>query len=122
MAPFARMRTVALDCPDPRALAVFYRGLVGGEITDEDDDWVDLRDGEQVVLSFQRVDDHVAPDWPDGPQKQQLHLDFTVDDIEDASRRVLSLGATRTSVQPGAEENWWVFLDPVGHPFCLCWD
>lgn len=33
-------------------------------------------------------------------------------------------GARRTTRQPGIEEssNWRVYLDPVGHPFCLCWD
>ena len=31
MPAIARMRAVVLDCPDPRALAGFYRALVGGE-------------------------------------------------------------------------------------------
>src|SRR4051794_11542022 len=33
--PPARLRTVVLDCPEPRALAEFYRGLLGGDITDD---------------------------------------------------------------------------------------
>ena len=42
MAPPARLRTVVLDCPDPLALAEFYRSLIGGDIRyDEDEpDWV----------------------------------------------------------------------------------
>ena len=32
MAPPARLRTVVLDCPDPLALAEFYRSLIGGEV------------------------------------------------------------------------------------------
>jgi catechol-2,3-dioxygenase len=52
MPPIARMRAVVLDCPDPRALAEFYRALVGGEITYADDDWVNLSDGGNVLLSF----------------------------------------------------------------------
>ena len=43
---------VVLDCPDPRALAEFYRALLGGEVTYADDDWVNLRDGGNVLLSF----------------------------------------------------------------------
>ena len=27
--PPARMRSVVLDCPDPRALAEFYQGVIG---------------------------------------------------------------------------------------------
>jgi catechol-2,3-dioxygenase len=125
MAPIARMRSIVLDCPDVRALADFYRELVGGEITYADDEWVNLRDQGQVILSFQRVADHRPPDWPDGDPPQQFHLDVTVDDVDDAEGRVLALGATKHPVQPGdAEEdgNFRVYLDPAGHPFCLCWD
>ena len=32
---------------------------------------------------------------------------------------VLAVGAVKASVQPSPD--WWrVFLDPAGHPFCLC--
>jgi hypothetical protein len=117
------MRSVVLDCPDPRALAEFYRELVGGEITDDSDpEWVKLR-GPDVLLSFQRAEDHRPPTWPDSERPQQLHIDVTVDDLEDAETRVLAAGATRHEVQPDGEEaNWRVYLDPAGHPFCLCWD
>jgi len=118
------MRAVVLDCPDPRALAEFYRGLVGGEITHADDEWVDLRDGANVLLSFQRASDYRPPDWPSGEHGQQFHLDLTVDDVDRAEDQVLALGARRTELQPGLDEdsNWRVYLDPAGHPFCLCWD
>jgi hypothetical protein len=121
----ARMRSIVLDCPDPRALAEFYRELVGGEITHADEGWVNLRDGTTVILSFQRVADHRPPDWPDGDPPQQLHLDVTVDDIDVAEEGTLALGATKHPVQPGdmeANGTFRVYLDPAGHPFCLCWD
>ena len=124
MAGIARMRAVVLDCPDPRALAEFYRQLVGGEITYADDEWVNLRDGGPVLLSFQRAPDYQPPVWPGGERGQQFHLDVTVDDVDEAEKQVLAQGATRHEVQPGIDENanWRVYLDPVGHPFCLCWD
>jgi catechol-2,3-dioxygenase len=122
MAPVGRIRAVVLDCPDPRALAEFYRQLVGGEVTYADDEWVNLRDGAQVVLSFQRAEGYRAPSWPAAQPGQQFHIDVTVLDVERAEREVLARGATRTGPQPGANENWRVYLDPVGHPFCLCWD
>jgi hypothetical protein len=118
------MRAVVLDCPDPKALATFYRELVGGEFTYEGDDWVSLRDGGAVFLSFQLAPDHQPPDWPDGARPQQLHIDVTVTDVDDAEARVLALGATKHSHQPGIDEgdNFRVYLDPAGHPFCFCWD
>ncbi len=48
---------------------------------------------------------------------QQAHLDFTVNDLNEAELQVLALGAQKAPVQPG--ESWRVFLDPAGHPFCL---
>jgi len=121
--PIAKLRSIVLDCPDPRSLAEFYRSLVGGEITHADDDWVNLRGGESVLLSFQRAPDYRPPEWPSAENPQQFHIDVTVDDVDAAEPEVLALGATKHDVQPGEEEgNWRVYLDPAGHPFCLCWD
>ncbi len=52
---------------------------------------------------------------------------MTVDDIDTAEQQVLGLGATKHAVQPAAEtpengDHWRVYVDPAGHPFCLCWD
>jgi hypothetical protein len=117
------MRTLALDTPDPLALATFYQGLLGGEIDADPDepDWVDLR-GDGVRLSFQEAADHQPPEWGNPAKPQQMHLDLTVDDVEAAEPQVLALGATRHALQPGADSNWRVYLDPAGHPFCLVWD
>ncbi|HEY8526265.1 MAG TPA: VOC family protein [Acidimicrobiales bacterium] len=122
MTPLATLRSVVLDCPDPRALAGFYRQLLGGEITKDEDDWVSLRGEPDVRLSFQKADDYQPPDWPGAERPQQFHIDVTVDDVDEAERRVLALGARKHAVQPGEQWNWRVYLDPAGHPFCLCWD
>lgn len=49
-----------------------------------------------------------------------MHLDVIVDDLDNAEADVLGLGATRHESQPGT--SFRVFLDPAGHPFCLCVD
>jgi predicted enzyme related to lactoylglutathione lyase len=122
MAGIARMRTIVLDCPDPLALARFYGELLGWEVTYADDEWVNLA-GPGGKLSFQLAPDYVAPTWPGPGVPQQFHVDVTVDDVEAAEEAVLSLGATKTEEQPGVPDgNWRVYLDPAGHPFCLCWD
>jgi catechol-2,3-dioxygenase len=123
MTAIARLRAVVLDCPDPHALAAFYRRLVGGDVTVADDDWVALRDGDTVLLSFQQVEDHQPPVWPGSERPQQFHIDVTVDDPDAAEQQVLAVGATRHEVQPAGDDgDFRVFLDPAGHPFCLCWD
>jgi catechol-2,3-dioxygenase len=126
MAPPARLRTVVLDCPDPLALAEFYRSVIGGEVRrdDDDPDWVVLEVEPGRRLAFQQADDYRPPTWPTGERPQQMHLDLTVDDIDEAEPAVLALGARRHEVQPGEDDDgrFRVYLDPVGHPFCLCWD
>ncbi|MFI6229592.1 VOC family protein [Micromonospora echinospora] len=71
-----------------------------------------------LFIGFQRVDDYRAPRWPDQTVPQQLHLDFAVDDLDEAEARLLALGAGRPDHQPD-EGRWRVLTDPAGHPFCL---
>jgi len=118
-----RFDTVVLDCPDPRALAEFYAGLLGQDIADDgNDSWQSLTgDGSGVSLAFQLSPNYVAPRWPDGPP-QQLHLDLTVEDFAAAHEQAVALGATPLSPapEPGETDGFRVYADPVGHPFCLC--
>jgi catechol 2,3-dioxygenase-like lactoylglutathione lyase family enzyme len=123
---------VALDCPDAVALANFYACLLGWEMRTPGEDEPDFENPEWVSvvprdvapggfsLGFQRVGAYVAPTWPEGPVPQQLHLDFWVDSIEESTPVALSLGATRHEVQPSEAGDFVVFVDPVGHLFCLC--
>ncbi|MBM0235727.1 VOC family protein [Micromonospora sp. STR1_7] len=119
-----QLRSVVIDCPDPRALAAFYAELLGiplAEGADSDDEWVVLggKPGQQPRLAFQRALNLRPPAWPDPERPQQFHIDVTVDDIEAAEKAALALGARRL---PGEGEGFRVYADPVGHPFCLCWD
>ncbi len=117
-----KLDAIALDCPDPRALAGFYAEILGLSIAeDSEDEWVELTgpgsaDGDRPVLAFQKVDDYRAPEWPGQLVPQQLHLDIRVDSLDEGERAVLALGATATGEQYAT---WRVYLDPVGHPFCL---
>ena len=47
-----------------------------------------------------------------------MHLDMLVYDLDAAEEAVIDLGATKHTDQPGT--SYRVFLDPAGHPFCLC--
>jgi predicted enzyme related to lactoylglutathione lyase len=100
-------------------LARFYSELGGWSVNDEsDDEWARLDTGNGWTLDFQHVDDYRAPEWPTQNVPQQYHLDFDVPDLDEGERNVLALGATKAEFQPGT--TFRVFLDPAGHPFCLC--
>lgn len=120
--PIARYSLTALDCPDPHALAAFYSGLTGWQVRPgTSEEWVQLVADGGATLAFQRVEGYRPPAWPGQEQPQQLHLDFDVPDLDAAEAAVLALGGRRHDVQPGDEE-FRVYLDPAGHPFCLVLD
>ena len=114
----ATLRAVSLDCPDPRALAAFYRTLAGGELGYESDDFVAIQLPEGYWLTTQRVAEHRAPTWPGGDVPKQVHLEFAVTDLDAAERAAVEAGARLADEQP-SPDRWRVLLDPAGHPFCL---
>lgn len=120
MVGIGRFSLVALDCPDPQALATFYAQITGWEIEHDGGDWVQLGSDAGATIAFQLAPDHRAPVWPSSEQPQQAHLDFDVPDLDTAEKQVLELGARKAEAQPGT--SFRVFLDPAGHPFCLVLD
>jgi hypothetical protein len=46
-----------------------------------------------------------------------IHLDIEVRDLDAAGAHAQRLGATLAEFQPQKDVRVW--LDPVGHPFCL---
>jgi hypothetical protein len=137
---------VVLDCPRPRALAEFYRELLGyayrpgdgpppvGEPDPAGEDWLVLRPRADDPssgrgIAFQQTDDYRRPEWsggsplPAGSQRQMLHLDMTVPDVAALTTqrdRATTLGATiLLDRSADDEEPLYVFADPVGHPFCI---
>ena len=122
-APRLRLSGTVLDAPDARALADFYRRLLGWTTEQDEPGWVKLvPPGGGTGLSFQTEERYVRPTWPARPGDQQmmLHLDIDVDDPEAAVAHAVAAGAVLAEYQPQA--NVRVLLDPAGHPFCLALD
>jgi catechol 2,3-dioxygenase-like lactoylglutathione lyase family enzyme len=110
---------VTLDCPDAKALSHFYADLLGKPVTYEADGMAMIGEESAQPVVFQQVDGYVAPRWPDPAYPQQVHLDVLVTDVDAAERATLELGAHRLD---GEGENWRVYADPAGKPFCLVWN
>jgi hypothetical protein len=112
-----RLGSIALDCADPGQLSTFWADLLGGQVAFSNDDFAAVKT-DRMWLAATRVEDYVAPTWPEGPVPKQVHLDLAVDDLDQAEKRAVSLGAIRAETQP-APDRYLVLLDPAGHPFCL---
>ncbi|MET9231231.1 VOC family protein [Lentzea sp. NPDC003310] len=114
-----QLRSVVLDCPDPAELASFYERLLGAErLPGEDDTWVVIV-VQGTRIAFQKAPEYRPPVFPDPHGSQQFHLDVLVEDIEVAESQALELGARL--LQKDTDDTFRVYLDPVGHPFCLMW-
>ncbi|MEV7888150.1 VOC family protein [Streptomyces sp. NPDC002817] len=119
----ARFRSVVIDCPDPLALAQFYAAIVGGTPRVEEADWVVLETPGAPRLAFAQAPGFTPPEWPRADRNsQQFHIDLdagsTWEEIDAAEREVLALGARLLHAED--KEDFRVYADPAGHPFCLC--
>lgn len=134
MSAVPRLLQTVLDAPDVRALAEFYRRLYdlryrpGDEVPSDgapdDAEWLVLVDESgSRRLAFQQVPPQPRPTWPDPGIPQQLHLDTVVpsrEDLEDARRRAIELGATLLlDRSDDPDEPLYVLADPAGHPLCI---
>jgi catechol 2,3-dioxygenase-like lactoylglutathione lyase family enzyme len=115
-------QVVVFDAADLAAESTFWAGVLGGTVDAEDDWHMVYVDGKPRV-GVQLAPDHIAPEWPDGTPRQQIHLDLWVEDFQAAHDEVAALGATVLKMAADSEtpDNFQVYADPAGHPFCLCW-
>ena len=114
-------QVVVFDAADLSEESRFWAGVLDG-VVDAEDDWhMVMVEGEPRV-GVQLAPNHVPPDWPDGAPEQQIHLDLWVEDFPAAHDRVMSLGAKiLKAAVADTDDNFQVYADPAGHPFCLCW-
>ena len=133
---FPELGQVVLDSTDARALAEFYRELLGwqyrpgdeppaaGETDVAGQDWLVLRNPDGTTgIAFQQVAKLPKATWPEGPIPQQLHLDMTVptaQELQNQHERVLALGGRLLLDRfDDPEEPLRVYADLAGHPFCI---
>lgn len=129
-----RLRSIVLDTETPRALAEFYRRLLGYEYfpgherpaddAADDADWLVLTDHSGTpIIAVQEVERLARSTWPADSVPQQLHLDLVVDSPEELARvrtRVEELGGSELrDDHANVAEPIVVFADPSGHPFCV---
>jgi catechol 2,3-dioxygenase-like lactoylglutathione lyase family enzyme len=111
---------VVLNAPDARALAYFYRDLLGWSLSADEPDWCTMRVPDaHANLAFQTEALYELPTWPAmiGKQQMMMHLDIGATDLEEAVHDAIALGAELHVHQP--QDDVRVMLDPAGHPFCL---
>jgi catechol 2,3-dioxygenase-like lactoylglutathione lyase family enzyme len=131
----ARIGNITFACENPRALAEFWAAVLGYEIEQFPQEFVDTLRAHGVGEA--ELENEVAARDPTGSgprlyfQRKEktrtatapIHLDINVEDHEAELQRLLGLGATlvetRTRRVGPISETWTVMRDPEGNPFCL---
>ena len=116
-------QVVVFDAADLHRESAFWAGMLGGRVFRDEHFHSVIDSAGQWRIGVQLAPDHVAPRWPDGLPRQQVHLDFHVEDIHKAHREAINLGATvlQAAADLNSDEGHQVYADPAGHPFCLGW-
>ncbi|WP_320775972.1 VOC family protein [Streptomyces sp. CRN 30] len=111
---------VVLDCAEPEMLAEFYKELLGAQETDVAANRIEIKGADGFRMAFRRDVNATPPSWPRPENSLQAHLDFVVDDLDEAERGVVGLGGRplETKDAPGPYEER-SFSDPAGHSFTL---
>jgi hypothetical protein len=116
-----KYQVVTFDAADLEAESAFWAGVLGGQV-EADDDWHMVVVNGEPRVGVQLAPDHLPPDWPNGSTPQQIHLDLWVDNFRSAHDEVMRLGARVLREAQGntTGDDFQVYADPAGHPFCLC--
>jgi predicted enzyme related to lactoylglutathione lyase len=118
MSGFASFAMINLDSEDPAGLASFYSAVLGWNVLHSETDYAMIGDG-SINIGFGKLPGYTAPGWPAESAPKRYHLDFYVDDLDEAEQQALALGASKPGEQPNPSR-WRVLLDPGGHPFDIC--
>ncbi|MDR2954004.1 MAG: VOC family protein [Prevotella sp.] len=111
---------LVIDCDNAGVLAEFYSKLLGWEWTHpRANGWAAITSPKGQVIAFQEVEGYIAPVWPweSGKQAQMLHLDFVVNNLQEAVEYAIECGAKPADTQFFKTSR--TMIDPAGHPFCI---
>ncbi|MPY62035.1 VOC family protein [Streptomyces spongiae] len=115
-----RTGVVVLDCAEPEKLAAFYKELLDAEETDATANRVEICGASGTRMAFRRDVNATPPSWPRPENSLQAHLDFLVEDLDEAERKVVGLGGRPVDTkEPSGPFEERGYADPAGHSFTL---
>ena len=108
-----RIHNVGIDCNDLRGMSEFWQAVTGYKTESSGDDHVFMKaeDG-SFGLFMQKVPEVRT-------EKNRLHLDLVVDDLDASVAEVTGLGAKELARHGESGEDWVLLADPEGNEFCL---
>jgi catechol 2,3-dioxygenase-like lactoylglutathione lyase family enzyme len=120
----SRFTELVVDCADIDKMASFWCSVLGYQVTEREDDYVEIGAAAHVVerilegppvptIVFVKVSEPKTV-------KDRIHVDVNPIDATQGEEvnRLLALGATMADVGQG-EQGWIVMADPEGNEFCV---
>jgi predicted enzyme related to lactoylglutathione lyase len=109
--------SLTLDCTDPERLAIFWSQALGYQEVARVDNFVLLAPASDMAgpkFALQKVPEPRT-------QKNRMHIDLWVPDIDSVTARLEALGAKRLQEKPFDEHGlrWFQLADPEGNEFCV---
>ena len=108
-----RVSFVTIDANDPERLATFWGAVLGVEVEERSDRgrFVFLERASGTLLCFQRVPEPKTT-------KNRVHLDVRIEDLEEATERIVALGGSWDGFDRALDEaRWRTIRDPEGNEF-----
>ncbi|MGA5559082.1 VOC family protein [Streptomyces lavendulocolor] len=114
---------LVLDSAEPEDLADFYAGLLGARTRrGTDPDFIEVVGHDGVCVAVRRDHGYAPPSWPRPDDSQQAHLHILVaeEDMDEAEREAVSLGARPVETRDNSgPRDVRTYADPAGHSFTL---
>ena len=81
-APTAALKMITLDAGDVAAEATFWAGLLGWEVSHQQEEYAMLTGPSGgPAMGIGLVADHQPPSWPDEGGRKQFHVDLACDTV-----------------------------------------
>jgi len=104
---------IVIDVNDIETCAKFWSQVLGAEILYQNEKYLRLgHKGERPTLLLQKVPERHK-------QKNRVHIDLDVPDLDEAVSRVQDLGGHKLRQLSEYGIEWAVMADPDGNEFCL---
>ena len=104
---------IVMDVNDLETCGKFWSQVLGTDILFQDERYLRLgHKGERPTLLLQRVPERHR-------EKNRVHIDLDVPDLDAAVSRVQGLGGDKLRQLNGYGNEWAVMADPDGNEFCL---
>jgi predicted enzyme related to lactoylglutathione lyase len=104
---------IVMDVNDLETCGKFWSQVLGTDILYQDERYLRLgHKAERPTLLLQRVPERHR-------EKNRVHIDLDVPDLDAAVSRVQGLGGDKLRQLNGYGNEWVVMADPDGNEFCL---